>query len=167
MEWQDTAEEAAFRAQVREFLATELPERYRTLASHNRIVRRVWQKDRLSSEPGRRDTARRWAAALARRGWFAPHWPREYGGAGLGPAEQFVFNEEMARVDAPSVQGVGVGFLGSALIIHGTDEAEADPTCPASSTDRWCGRRASRSRAPAPISPVSRRAPCGTAMSTS
>ncbi len=122
MEWQDSAAEAAFRRRVRDFLEHELPERYRELATHNRIVRRVWQKDRLSRESERRETARRWAESLARRGWFAPHWPREYGGAGLGPAEQFVFNEEMARVDAPSVQGVGVGFLGSALIIHGTEE---------------------------------------------
>lgn len=122
MEWRDSTEEAAFRADVRDFLASELPERYRELATHNRIVRRIWQKDRLSPDPGRNGVARRWAAALAARGWFAPHWPREYGGSGLGPAEQFVFNEEMARADAPSVQGVAVGFLGSALIIHGTEE---------------------------------------------
>ncbi|MDA0256162.1 MAG: acyl-CoA dehydrogenase family protein [Chloroflexi bacterium] len=122
MDWQDSAQEAAFRAEVRGFIESELPERYRKEATRNRIVRRIWQKDRLAEEPERREVARGWAAALAARGWFAPHWPREYGGAGLGPAEQFVFNEEMARADAPSVQGVAVGFLGSALIIHGTDE---------------------------------------------
>ncbi|GAB4335120.1 MAG: acyl-CoA dehydrogenase family protein [Dehalococcoidia bacterium] len=63
-----------------------------------------------------------WARALAEKGWVAPHWPKEYGGAGLSVMEHVIFNEEMARARVPAVGGVGVGLLGPTLIAHGTEE---------------------------------------------
>ena len=49
-----------------------------------------------------------WHKILAEKGWIAPHWPKEYGGAGLSTWEQFIFNAEMAEGGAPSVGGMGV-----------------------------------------------------------
>ena len=63
-----------------------------------------------------------WQSVLAERGWVAPHWPSEYGGAGLSPVEQFIFKQEMTLADAPAVGGQGVSQLGPTLIVHGTDE---------------------------------------------
>jgi alkylation response protein AidB-like acyl-CoA dehydrogenase len=62
---------------------------------------------------------RQWRDALARRGWIAPGWPREYGGAGLSTYEQFILNQELALADAPQVGGLGVKQLGPTLIVHG------------------------------------------------
>src|SRR5690606_26995147 len=63
--------------------------------------------------------------ALSERRWVAPHWPREYGGGGMSPIEQFILNEELARSGAPPVGGTAVGLLGPTLILHGTPEQKA------------------------------------------
>ena len=121
MDWGDTAEQAAFRAEVREFVEARLPERYRNdpFDSGEHFVQ--WVFDRYSEEPELREAAREWASALAERGWVAPAWPAEYGGAGLTSIEQFVFGEEMARAHAPPVGGNGVVMLGPTLIVHGSE----------------------------------------------
>ena len=121
MDWGDTAEQAAFRAEVRAFVEARLPERYRNdpFDSGEHFVQ--WVFDRYSEEPELREAAREWASALADRGWVAPAWPAEYGGAGLTSIEQFVFGEEMARAHAPPVGGNGVVMLGPTLIVHGSE----------------------------------------------
>jgi hypothetical protein len=81
-----------------------------------------WPADRKSDDPERREAAMEWARALAEKGWVAPHWPKEYGGAGLTVMEEFIFNEEMARARVPLVGGIGVLLLGPVLIEYGTEE---------------------------------------------
>jgi len=67
--------------------------------------------------------ARAWQRKLHEGGWAGLHWPREYGGRGATPKEQFLFAEEYTRVGAPSMidVGVGPGLVGPTLIHHGTD----------------------------------------------
>jgi alkylation response protein AidB-like acyl-CoA dehydrogenase len=124
MDWNDTPEQAAFRQEVRRFIATKLPERYRRSAG-GAASEFGWQSDRKSDEPGAKESAAAWAAALAEKGWVAPHWPKEYGGAGLSPMEQFIYNMEMADAGATGVGGSGVAMLGPTLIVHGTPEQKA------------------------------------------
>ncbi|MEE8421760.1 MAG: acyl-CoA dehydrogenase family protein, partial [Dehalococcoidia bacterium] len=126
MDWSDTAEQAAFRGEVRSMIGERLPERYRALAQEMHSGERVWQFDRSSDEAEVRESAVEWAEALSERGWVAPHWPEQYGGAGLSPMEQFIFNQEMAEAGAPGVGGSGVSLLGPTLIVHGTDEQKAE-----------------------------------------
>ncbi|MBE0610023.1 MAG: acyl-CoA dehydrogenase family protein, partial [Dehalococcoidia bacterium] len=108
MDWNDTPEQAGFRAEVRELIETRLPERYLLGGAGER----AWEFDRKSPDPAARKAAMDWHAALAQRGWVAPHWPKEYGGAGMSPMEQFVLNQEMARAGAPGVGGSGLSMLG-------------------------------------------------------
>src|SRR5437588_13115618 len=103
MEFRDTPGEAAFRQQVREFIAQNLPQ-----SAENAFGDGLW---RLPATPAQREFYDRWRNALAGRGWIAPHWPREYGGAGMSPGEQFIFNEELAKVRAPMVGGLGVTHI--------------------------------------------------------
>jgi len=121
VDWNDNAEQASFRKEVREVLRTKLPENYRDLvlltSNNNR-----WDEDRVSDDPARRADAEAWTKALSERGWFAPQWPREYGGGGLSPMEMFIFKEEMAKAGAPPVGGQGTRQLGPTLILHGTEE---------------------------------------------
>ena len=125
MDWNDNEEQAAFREQVRAVIAERLPARYRALAEHAHEGERQWEFDRKADDPEARQAAAEWAAALSERGWVAPHWPTEYGGAGLTVEEQFVFRQEMAEASAPAVGGSGVSLLGPTLIVHGTDEQKA------------------------------------------
>ena len=85
-----------------------------------------WQADRKSDDPEVRRSAEQWADALRDQGWIAPHWPTQYGGGGMSPMEQFVFNQEMAQAGAPMVGGMGVSMLGPTLIVHGSDEQKAE-----------------------------------------
>jgi len=126
MDWADNAEQAAFRAEVRQVLKDGLPSLYRRVADgdagQDDDGAGNWVADRKSDDPARRQAAEDWAAALAARGWFAPQWPKEYGGGGLTPMEQFIFRQELTLAGAPAVGGSGVNMLGPTLIVHGTEE---------------------------------------------
>ena len=119
MDWNDSPEQAAFRNEVNTLIREKLPERYQQgLGS--------WDVDRKSEDPEIRKAAKDWGDALAARGWFAPQWPKEYGGAGMSPMELFIFRQEMALADAPHVGGQGTRQLGSTLIVHGSPEQKAE-----------------------------------------
>ena len=127
MDWNDTPEQAEFRSEVRELIETKLPDRYlggnsRLSTDGNRRVAASWDEDRKSGDPEREGAAKAWVTALADRGWVAPHWPEEYGGAGLSPMEQFIYRMEMAEAEAPGISQSGVQMLGPMLIVHGTEE---------------------------------------------
>ncbi|MFQ5691098.1 MAG: acyl-CoA dehydrogenase family protein [Gemmatimonadota bacterium] len=128
MDWRDTPEHAAFRTEVREFIRRVFPERYRpdfemAQSLEPEDVRGYnWAADRRSGDPERRDAAVEWANALAGRGWVAPGFPKEYGGAGLGVTEEFILQEEMMKAQVPPVNGIGVCLMGPTLLEHGTEE---------------------------------------------
>lgn len=122
MDWRDSPAQAAFREEVRALIEEGLPERYRRSDSVNR-----WQADRASDDPEARAAARAWSRVLGARGWVAPHWPKEYGGAGMTPMEQFIFNEEMAKAGAPLPASIhGVAMIGPTLIVHGTQAQQQE-----------------------------------------
>ena len=124
MDWNDTPEQATFRAEVRGLIEQKLPERYQVAGEQGE--RGGWQVDRKSENPVAQQAAKDWADALASKGWVAPHWPKEYGGAGMSPMEQFIFNQEMATAGAPGVGGMGVQMFGPTLIVHGSEEQKAE-----------------------------------------
>ncbi|MEM7097749.1 MAG: acyl-CoA dehydrogenase family protein [Pseudomonadota bacterium] len=64
-----------------------------------------------------------WLERMAEKGWTAPTWPVEYGGAGLSTAEFVVLVEEMRRLDArPALMGMGTAMIGPTLLEHGTED---------------------------------------------
>jgi len=122
MDWNDTPEQAAFRADAAKFIDERMPDYYKRMKNVGEEGLFGWYRDRKSENPEARKAAKDWADALAERGWIAPHWPKEYGGAGLSTMEQFVLGAEMAKASAPMVGGSGVLLLGPTLIIHGSDD---------------------------------------------
>jgi alkylation response protein AidB-like acyl-CoA dehydrogenase len=78
------------------------------------------------NRPGPLDTheqRRVWHRKLYDAGFIGMGWPKEYGGQGLGPMEQAIVGEEMARRNvAGGINGLGIGFIGPTLIVHGTEE---------------------------------------------
>jgi alkylation response protein AidB-like acyl-CoA dehydrogenase len=115
VEFQDSAEEAAFRTEVRSFIEANAPKRDVNPGA-----------DRRSSDPEVRGGFERWRDALVAKGWIAPHWPKEYGGAGLSVKEQFILNEELAEAGTTNVGGFGVMMLGPTLIVHGSKEQQEE-----------------------------------------
>src|SRR6266567_1557797 len=108
MDWEDSAEQAAFRQDVRSYIQERLPQYYRHKPEDE--PENDWQYDMSLGSPEAKAAAREWMHALSERGWSAPHWPKEYGGGGLSTIEQFIFKQELALASAPEVGGVnGVG----------------------------------------------------------
>ncbi|WP_328528269.1 acyl-CoA dehydrogenase family protein [Nocardioides sp. NBC_00368] len=106
-----SAEDEAFRAEVREWLADHLAGEWAALRGTGGNGR-----DHESYE-GRLE----WNRYLASHGWTCLGWPEEHGGRGLPLWQQVIFHEEYARADAPTrVNHLGEELLGPTLIAHGT-----------------------------------------------
>ncbi len=122
MDWSDTPEQAEFRQRVKDVIDAKLPAYYKGLLEKGLEDPGGWIGDRNSDDEEQRSAAVEWGESMSAEGWFAPHWPAEYGGAGLTPMEQFIYNMEMAEAGAPSVGGGGVSLLGPTIIVHGRDD---------------------------------------------
>jgi alkylation response protein AidB-like acyl-CoA dehydrogenase len=84
-----------------------------------------------------------WRQRLAEKGWGAPTWPVEYGGAGLSHPEANVIGEEIFQAGAynpiPHMTGMGVTMVGPTLLEYGTDEQKAQHLKGIASGEiRWC-----------------------------
>lgn len=111
MDMNYTADEVAFRDEVRAFIAAELPESISRKVKGNRHVE---AEDMLF-----------WQNKLAAKGWLALNWPKEYGGTGWGPVYKHIFDEECAEAGAPRVVPFGVDMVAPVLIKFGT-QAQKD-----------------------------------------
>ncbi len=114
-----SADEEAFRQRVRAWIAANVP----TAAER--------------ADPG---WARAWHERLHAAGFIGTTWPTEYGGGGLSPIEQSLLAEEFARADAPpAAGGMGVLWVGPAIIRFGTDEQKRRWLPPIlAGDDVWC-----------------------------
>lgn len=84
-----------------------------------------------------------WRACLAAKGWGAPTWAKEYGGAGLSQPEARVIAQEMAKVGAsnpiPPMTGMGITMVGPTLLDYGSEDQRARHLPGIASGDvRWC-----------------------------
>src|SRR6478609_5615646 len=123
MDLRDTPEEAAFRQEVRDFIAANLPD-----TSKRRGARRF------------EDADRDWSRKLGEAGYAGLTWPKEYGGAGAPYSHQAIYLEELARAEAPSHLGViGLGMAGPTIIAWGTDAQKDRYLAKILSADEiWC-----------------------------
>ena len=104
----DTPAEAQFRSEVRTWLEANLP-----LALRGRTAR----PPPAELMP--------WYRTLSRKGWIAPHWPRQYGGMGATLNQQIIMTEELARVGAPQMPAQGLHHIGPILMEFGSEAQKA------------------------------------------
>jgi acyl-CoA dehydrogenase len=115
MNFDDTPQEAEFRAKARAFLGKHLEKLNPDDIAPNMLGERE-DKEAIAS-------AKRWQATKFDNGWAVLTWPKEYGGQGLGRLENVIFNQEEARFKTPPpIYGIGHGMLGPTLMTHGTKE---------------------------------------------
>jgi alkylation response protein AidB-like acyl-CoA dehydrogenase len=105
--------EEAFRAELRDWLASVLP----TLPPPP--PKEDW--------PARRAYDLAWQRMLHQAGYAGVDWPREWGGRGATPTEQMIFLEETERAHAPyvGVNFVGLLHAGPTIAACGTPEQKA------------------------------------------
>ncbi len=118
MDFNDTPEEAAFRAEARSWLEAnaELLEPGEINAGGI--------SERTSSETVK--TAQVWQKKKADAGWACITWPKEYGGRAATPMQNVIWSEEQAKFRTPpELFGIGTGMCGPTLLAHGTEEQKA------------------------------------------
>ncbi|MFT4082564.1 MAG: acyl-CoA dehydrogenase family protein [Nocardioides sp.] len=111
-----SAEDEAFRAEVRTWLADNLVGEFAAIKGMGGSGREhEAYEERVA-----------WNRHLAASGWTCLGWPVEHGGRGLSLFQQVIFHEEYARADAPArVNHLGEELLGPTLIALGTPEQQA------------------------------------------
>ena len=111
---QFSAEDEAFREEVRDFLNAHLTPALKAAAARQTTV-----------FPDR-DIALQWQAVLqAAKGWAAPAWPKAFGGPGFSGTQRYIFNQECARAGAPGLIPLGLRMLAPVLFRYGTPEQQA------------------------------------------
>ncbi len=120
-------EDEAFRAGLREWLATTLPQLPEMPARNNWMARRRYDTE--------------WQRRLFDAGYAGLSWPEEYGGQDAPPSQQLIFLEETTRAKAPYVGANFVGILhaGPTLIAEGSEEQKQRFLRPILQGDEvWC-----------------------------
>ena len=103
-----SAEEQAFRREVREFIEARLDP-----ALHRRMCEgRGPSKEQLVV----------WQTTLAERGWATPAWPVEHGGPGWDAVWRLIFLDEIHQAPAPEPLSFNSAMLGPTLIAFGSEE---------------------------------------------
>ncbi len=134
MDFDDTPEEAAFRAEARAWLKANVPTEY--------------EADLKSSPFGRialrgRDivaASKTWQKRKAEAGWACLHWPREYGGRGATPIERVIWQqEEGIYAKLSSLFIVGHGMCGPTVMAYADEDQKRRYLPPlAAGEEIWC-----------------------------
>src|SRR5437660_3293387 len=97
-----------------EQLRQELRDYYATLLTPDIL-------DEVRRSEGVGPTVRKVVQQMARDGWLGIGWPKQYGGRGMTPVEQFLFFDESMRAGAP-VPMLTLNSVGPTIMQYGTDE---------------------------------------------
>jgi alkylation response protein AidB-like acyl-CoA dehydrogenase len=103
-----TKEDVAFRDEVRDFVAKNLPQD---------IAEKVASGKHLG-----RDDYMRWQQALGRKGWLVYTWPKKHGGPGWTITQRYIFENTCAEMNAPGIIPFGSKMVGPVIYTFGNDE---------------------------------------------
>jgi alkylation response protein AidB-like acyl-CoA dehydrogenase len=124
MDMEFSAQDLAFRDEVRAFIAENHPD----MSAKKDAGEEMSKEDFLS-----------WHRILHAKGWVAPAWPVEYGGTGWTPTQKYIWSEETARADCIRLMPFGLSMVGPVIYTFGTPEQKAQflPRI-LSGEDWWC-----------------------------
>ena len=91
MDFEDTAEEAAFRAEARAWLEANVPTEEEMVGMDGMARAKFWQKRKADA------------------GWACIRWPEEYGGRGASAIQNVILGQEETKVDAPETNVFSIG----------------------------------------------------------
>ena len=127
MDFRLSAEEEAFRAEVREWITEHAPPGGFGVDREEQFDPRFWE------------LTQRTAKQLAGKGWLTLAWPKAYGGQGRSVIEQAIFQEETMFAGVPgTTMGIGgTQWVGPTLILHGSDEQKRAYLPPIANAEAW------------------------------
>ncbi|MCO5130390.1 MAG: acyl-CoA dehydrogenase [Xanthobacteraceae bacterium] len=134
MNFDDTPQEAAFRAKAREWIAANAPKDYEAELSQAPLGRIALKSANIV------EIGRAWQQKKFDAGWSCLHWPKEYGGHGASPIMRVIWQqEEGVYVKLTHPFTIGEGMCGPTLMAFG-HEADKQRYLPriASGEEIWC-----------------------------
>jgi len=123
MDMSFSPDDLAFRDEVRSFIAENYPQELKT-----------GRRSEMSKED-----MLKWHRILAKKGWVAPHWPKEYGGCEWSVTQRYIWNEECARAETTPLLPFGLSMVGPVIFSYGNEE-QKQKYLPRilSGDDWWC-----------------------------
>ena len=133
MDFDDTAEEAAFRAEARAWLASRASRRHEGAARTGLPTDEASQRKHV-------DSCRHWQRTLYDGGWAGITWPKTFGGRGGSSVEQMIFSQEEAQFEVSTgALTVGLAMVGPTLMTWGTPAQQDEHLAPMLRGDAlWC-----------------------------
>ena len=134
MNFDDTPQEAAFRAEARQWIDANAPREFEEELTKSSLGRIKLKKHDIV------EVAKAWQKKKAEGGWVCLHWPKEYGGRGATPVERVIWQqEEGVYFKLTSPFQIGEGMCGPTVMAYGS-EADKRRYLPkiASGEEIWC-----------------------------
>ncbi|HEY7845446.1 MAG TPA: acyl-CoA dehydrogenase family protein, partial [Bradyrhizobium sp.] len=117
MNFDDTPQEAEFRATARKWVAANAPRELEAELSKSSLGRiRLQHHDMV-------EVGKAWQKKKAEGGWACLHWPKEYGGRGATPIEKVIWQQEegvYGKLTQPFQ--IGEGMCGPTVMAFGSEE---------------------------------------------
>ena len=131
MDFNDTSQEAEFRAKCRAWL--EANAELKTKKTNSVKNMNIGNKSLL-------EAAAEWQKKKYDAGWAMIHWPKEFGGIGATPIERIIWAQEESKFNVPKgVYEIGLGMAGPVMMEYATDEQKERYLPPmAEGKEIWC-----------------------------
>ena len=134
MNFDDTPQEAAFRAEARAWIAANAPKQYEEELRKSSLGRTQLKGANIL------EVAKAWQKKKAEAGWACLHWPKEYGGRGATPIERVIWQQEEGAFGKLSGMFIiGHGMCGPTMMAFAAEEQKRRYLPPlASGENVWC-----------------------------
>jgi alkylation response protein AidB-like acyl-CoA dehydrogenase len=134
MNFEDTLQEAAFRAEARSWIAANAPTQYGDELRKSSLGRQELQGVNILK------VAKAWQKKKAEAGWACLHWPKEYGGRGASPIERVIWQQEEGPYGKLSAMFIiGHGMCGPTMMAFASEEQKRKYLPPLASGEKiWC-----------------------------
>ena len=131
MDFNDTPQEAEFRAKCRAWLVANAE--LKTKKTNSAKNMNIGNKSLL-------EAAAEWQKKKYDAGWAMIHWPKEFGGIGATPIERIIWAQEESKFNVPKgVYEIGLGMAGPVMMEYATDEQKERYLPPmAEGKEIWC-----------------------------
>jgi len=132
MDFEDSPDEAKFRAEVRSWLDAN---------AKKRVRREISADDMENGAANEMAASKAWQKTKAQAGYARITWPKGMGGIGGTPMQSIIFSQEEAKYDVAGGGpfGIGLGMCIPTLMTYGSEEAKKRYVWPAVQGDEiWC-----------------------------
>ena len=134
MNFDDTPQEAAFRAEAKAWISANAPKQYEEELRKSSLGRTALKGANIL------EVAKAWQKKKADAGWACLHWPKEYGGRGSSPIERVIWQQEEGPFGKLSGMFIiGHGMCGPTMMAFAGEEQKRKYLPPLASGEKvWC-----------------------------